>query len=159
MVYKPKRLEILSSCKAQNWAWLARMLVSPTIVLYRSVHMLHVWGMREGQNFTSPNLVASCRFFLFTCMCACSVTSVMSDSATLWTVAHLAPPSMGFSRQEYWSGLPCPPPGDLPNPGIEPASLVSPALAGAFFSTSTTWEAPFLFTLVSKLLELINYVI
>ena len=47
---------------------------------------------------------------------------------------------MGFSRQEYWSGLPCPPPGDLPNPGIEPVSLTSPALAGRFFTISATWE-------------------
>jgi len=46
----------------------------------------------------------------------------MSDSATVWTAAHQAPLSMGFSRQEYCSGLPCPPPGDLPNPGIEPRS-------------------------------------
>ena len=44
--------------------------------------------------------------------------------ATLWTVAHQAPPSMGFSRQEYWSGLPFPSPGDLPNPGIEPKSII-----------------------------------
>ena len=50
-----------------------------------------------------------------------------------------APLSMGFSRQEYWSGLPCPPAGDLPDPGIEPAS---PALPGGFFATSATWEAP-----------------
>ena len=49
-----------------------------------------------------------------------------------------APLSMGFPRQEYWSGLPCPPPGDLPDPGIEPASLTSPALAGRFFTTSIT---------------------
>jgi len=48
---------------------------------------------------------------------------------------------MGFSRQEYWSGLPCPPPGDLPDPRIEPEALMSPALAGRFFTTSTTWEA------------------
>ena len=52
-----------------------------------------------------------------------------------------APLSMGFSRQEYWSGLPGPSPGDLPNPGIEPASLGSPALAGEFLTTSATWEA------------------
>ena len=58
--------------------------------------------------------------------------------ATLWTVAHQASQSIGFSRQEYCSGLPCPPPGDLPNLGIEP---VSPALAGTFFTTSATWEA------------------
>ena len=47
---------------------------------------------------------------------------------------------MGFSRQEYWSGLLCPPPGDLPDPGIECVSLMSPALAGGFFTTSATWE-------------------
>ena len=61
--------------------------------------------------------------------------------ATPWTAAHQAPLSMGVSRQEYWSGLPCPPLGDLPNPGIEPASLMSPALAGRFFTTSTSREA------------------
>ena len=48
---------------------------------------------------------------------------------------------MGFSRQEYWSGLPCPPPGDLPNPVIEPVSLTSPVLAGGFFAARSTWEA------------------
>ena len=51
---------------------------------------------------------------------------------TLWTIAHLAPLSIGFPRQEYWSGLPFPPPGDLPDSGIEP---VSPELAGRFFTT------------------------
>ena len=59
---------------------------------------------------------------------------------TLWTVARQAPLSMGFSRQEYWSGLLCPPPGDLPDPGIEPMSLMSPALAAELFTTSATWE-------------------
>ena len=48
---------------------------------------------------------------------------------------------MGFSRQEYWSGFSCPPPGDIPNPGVEPVSLMSPALAGSFFTTNATWEA------------------
>ena len=48
---------------------------------------------------------------------------------------------MEFSKQEYWNGFPCPPPGDLPNPGTEPLSLMSPALAGGFFTTSATWEA------------------
>ena len=51
----------------------------------------------------------------------------------LWTLAHQAPLSMGFSRQEYWRGLPFPPLGDLPDPGVEPMSLVSPVLAGGFF--------------------------
>ena len=53
----------------------------------------------------------------------------------LWTAAHQAPVSMGFSRQEYWSELPFPPPRDLPDPGIKPASLAFPALAGRFFTT------------------------
>ena len=57
-----------------------------------------------------------------------------------WTVAHQAPLSVGFSRQENWSELPLAPPGDLPNPGMEPTSLSSPALAGGFFNTSATWE-------------------
>ena len=55
---------------------------------------------------------------------------------TLWTVARQAPLSMGYSRQEYWSGLPLPSPGDLPHPGIKPMSLMSPALAVRLFTTS-----------------------
>ena len=62
---------------------------------------------------------------------------------TLWTGDWQAPLSMVFSRQEYWSGLLCPP-GDLPDPGIKPTSLTSPALAGGFFTTIATWKAHFL---------------
>ena len=62
--------------------------------------------------------------------------------ATPWTVAHQAPLSMGFSRQESWSGLPCPPPGDLPNPGIEPVTPVSPALTSGFSTAEPRAEAP-----------------
>ena len=57
---------------------------------------------------------------------------------TPWTVAHQALLPMGFPRQEYWSELPFPSPGDLPDPGIKPESLASPALAGGFFTTSAT---------------------
>ena len=60
---------------------------------------------------------------------------------TLWTGAPWAPLSMGFSRQEYWSKLPCPPPRDFPHPGIKPTSLMSPALASKLFTTSANWEA------------------
>ena len=70
---------------------------------------------------------------------------------TSWTQASLsyqASLSVGFSRQECWSGLPCPPLGDLPDPGIEPVSLTSPALAGRFFTTSATWEAPLIFSFI-----------
>ena len=77
--------------------------------------------------------------------------SVVSNSAMPRTVARQAPPSMGFSRQEYWSGLPLPSPGDLPNPGTEPTSLMSPALAGGFFTTSSTWEAHFMVWLALNL--------
>ena len=58
----------------------------------------------------------------------------MSDTVTPWTVACQAPQFMGFSRQEHWSGLPCPPPGDLPNPGIEPGSPESGVLTGGLFT-------------------------
>ena len=61
----------------------------------------------------------------------------LSDSVTPWTVARQAL-SMECSRQEYWSGLPCPCLGALPDPGIEPGSLLSPALAGGFFTTGAT---------------------
>ena len=73
-------------------------------------------------------------------LCVLSHFSHVQLFVTLWAVAHQAPLSQGFSRQEYWSGLPCPPPGDLPHPGTESASLTSPALAGGFFATSALWE-------------------
>ena len=60
--------------------------------------------------------------------------------ATPWTVAHQAPLSLGSSKQDYWTGLPLPSLGDLHDPGIEPMSPASPALAGRFFTTSATWE-------------------
>ena len=73
-------------------------------------------------------------------VCAQSLSSVRLF-ATPWTVACQVPLSMGLPRQEYWSGLPCCPPGDLPDPGIKPASLTSLALAGRWFTTRATWEA------------------
>ena len=65
----------------------------------------------------------------------------MSDCVTLLTGTLQAPVSMGFSKQEYWFGVSFPNPGHLPNPGIKPVSLMSPALASRFFPTSATWEA------------------
>ena len=73
-------------------------------------------------------------------MCACRL-SYDQLFATPWTVDCQAPLSMEFFRQEYWSGLPFSPLGDLPDPEIEPESLASVALAGGFFTTSTTQEA------------------
>ena len=62
--------------------------------------------------------------------------AIMCSVAQSWTIACQAPQSVEFSRQEYWSKLPFPTPGDLTNPGIEPTSLASPALAGRFFTTA-----------------------
>ena len=64
---------------------------------------------------------------------------------TLWSVVHQAPLSMGLFRQGFWSGLPFSSTGDLPDPGMEPAFLMPPALQAGSFTTSTTWEAPFTF--------------
>ena len=75
-------------------------------------------------------------FLIILVMHVTSVTSVVSDSVTLGTVAQQAPLSMGLSRQEYWSGLLCSPPGDLPNSGIEPMSLASPALLEVLYPLS-----------------------
>ena len=71
----------------------------------------------------------------------CLYLVLQPDPANPWTVARQAPLSMVFSRQEYWSGLPCPPLEDFPNSGIKPSSLMSPPLAGRFFPTSIAWEA------------------
>ena len=72
------------------------------------------------------------------CVCVCvHMLSHIQLFTTPWTVSL----SMEFSRQEYWSGLPCPPPGNLSNLGIETKSLTSPALADEFFTTIATWEA------------------
>ena len=76
-------------------------------------------------------MYACCLLCCFSCAQLCVI---------LQTAACQAPLSLGFSRQEYWNGLPCPPPGDLPDPGIKPTSLMSLELAGRFFTTGATWE-------------------
>ena len=76
------------------------------------------------------DIVHACMLSRFSCVRLCA------------TVTCQFPLPKGFSWEEYWNGLPCPPSGDLPDPGIDFAYLMSPALAGGFFTTSTTWEAP-----------------
>ena len=77
-----------------------------------------------------------------TCVCVCAqLLGHVRLCVTPRTVAHQDPLSMGFSRQEYWIGCPFPSSGDLPNPGIQPMSLASPALVIRFCTTCTTWEA------------------
>ena len=111
---KLSKFPILLHCKACSFS--------------RSVHSAHKWH---------KTYVCVCVH-----MCMLSCFSHVQLFATPWTVAHQAPLSMVFPRQEYWSGLPFPSPGDLPNPWIKPASLKSPALAGRFFTTRATWEGP-----------------
>ena len=98
----------------------------------------HIWFWISLHTLSVP-VLPFLKWGLWACMLNCF--SCIWLFATLWTVAHQAPLSMGFYRQEYWSGLPCPPPGDLSNPGIEPLFLMSLALAGKLFIASTTWEA------------------
>ena len=97
------------------------------ILQYPASPVLHLWRYSW---IPSPMAETEIPFLTFPSICACSV---LSDSFTTpWIVTHQAPLSMEFSRQEYWSGLPFPSPGDLPYPGIKPGS---PALAGGFCTT------------------------
>ena len=142
-----------------NWWWTGR----PGVLQFMgSQRVRHDWATELNQDVSANSyfiwislvskimrfLLSLCSpgfcdyFYVCVCMhvCAKSLQSVRLF-ATVWTVAHLAPLPVGFSRQEYWSGWPCPSRGDLPNPETE---LMSPALKGGFFTTSTTWEAPIL---------------
>ena len=110
------------------------------------------WSSLVGLN--SPNILHP---IPLPSVCVLSCFSRVRLFVTLWTVARQAALSTGYSRQEYWSGLPCPPPGDLPSPGIEPASLTSPALADRRF---TTWEVffdPLVEVLIYCFLKFIRY--
>ena len=109
----------------QQWA---ELLASPEIMSLNNRH-------------TCVHSVLIQPFWFSLSVCVLSRCCRVQLFVTLWTVAHRAPLSLEFSRQEYWSGLPCPPPGTLPHPGIEPVSYTSPSLAGRFFTTSITREA------------------
>ena len=99
------------------------------------MNIFQIPGLCQGRVMGSAltSVVPLCELCIYVCelcVCVCARTHTRAYSvaqscplfATPWTVAHQAPLSIGFSRQEYWSGLPCPPPGDIPNPGIEPRS-------------------------------------
>ena len=111
-------------------------------LLYIHVSISSLWIGSSVPFFWIPYIciIVWCLFFFFL-LHAKSLQSCPTLCNPMDCSPCQAPLSMGFSRQEYWSRLPCPPPGDLPNPGIEPTSLMSPALAGMFFTTSATWEA------------------
>ena len=104
-----------------SWYWLSAGSSLPDLLYMSSPYGLEfLWLSRESSPF--PGQLISCSSLVLSHVWLCVTPS---------TVARQAPLSMEFSRQEYWSGLPFPPPGDLPNPGIEP---MSPALAGGFFT-------------------------
>ena len=103
-----------------------------------------------ASNFTTPSLIILNPTKIFNLYghyskqspaCACMFSHIQLF-ATPWTVAHQALLSMGFSRQEYWSKLPFPPSGELPDPGIKPESPVSPALLSGFFTTEPPGKVP-----------------
>ena len=94
-------------------------------------------GRRPSSAAVALRLEANTLILLHAC-----VPGHFSHVQLFATVARRAPLSMEFSRQGYWSGLPYPLLRDLPDPGIKPASLMSPALASGFFTTNVTWEAP-----------------
>ena len=92
-------------------------------------------------------------------LCNCTVACMLSHvllSATPWTVASQAPLSMEFSRQEYWSGLPFPTPGDS-DPGIEPSSLASPALIGGFFTVCNPGSPSVIYIFLFRFFSLVGY--
>ena len=93
-----------------------------------------LWGGERNRRWVNNRSCPHDAVFMGACVLS---RSVMSDSVTPWTVARQAPLSMGFSRQEYWSGLPFPIPGFLPDPGNKP---VSSALAGKLFTTMLPWK-------------------
>ena len=99
------------------WVFPTKEFISAIICLFI---MLVIAGSYPCQQVYNPSVFVLSHF------------SRVRLCVTQWTVAHQAPLSMGFSRQEYWSGLSFLPPGDIPHPGFEPASLISPALAAGF---------------------------
>ena len=102
------------------------------------------WGKAEVNEykvcFESDKMIKQWSVVMIMWVCACCLFSHVWLHETLWTVAHQAPLSMGISMHEYWIGLPCPSPGDLPDLGIVSVALTSPALAGKFFTSSATWK-------------------
>ena len=143
-----------SGTRLSDWSDLMPTLVPSTIILFCTKgNRTHKGGLFKitwitcgrGSHFVPSCLKDSpCKH-----VCVLSCFSRVRLLVTLWTVACQTPLSMGCSKQEYWNGLPCPPPGNLPNSGMETMSLMSPALAGRcfffffffFFTTRTTWEA------------------
>ena len=118
--------------KSDQLSWIGERARSSPPPSTGSPDSSEVRGLHNLHDFSSSPI----------CVCMLSHFSLVQLFVTLWIIAHQASLFMGFFRQEYWSGLSCPAPGDLPNLGTEPTSLVALALAGGFFSTSATCKDP-----------------
>ena len=127
--------EIHSVCKFSSDIWLFICWNRPP-----SFPLTNSWFWARERHHFSPLNEKSTAIVSFHCVLAKSRPSCPT-LVTLWTGALQAPLSMGSCRQEHWNGVPCPPPQDLPDLGVKPVALKSPALVGGFFTTSTTWEA------------------
>ena len=149
-VISNQHIEGCASRKAKNWLPLMKTCIESKQLVLGYPGFLQDWGLtylyqvKLGPRLwglgMAPWLSTQCsalhiKIDLIVCMFSCVWSFV-----TPWTIAHQAPLSMGFSKQEYWSGLPFPSPGDLPNPGIEFKFFASPALAGRFFTTWATLD-------------------
>ena len=125
--------------------------VHPLCTLQHSSHQGYpLWKTAQPRRSTKSTMCLSCvrlealvRLMSLSLLDTCAIiVELCSVTQSCCHTMDYSPPgsfAMGFSRQEYWSGLPCPPPGDLPNSGIEPEPLASSALADGFFTTSATW--------------------
>ena len=138
-----QRPEVLHRWKESDWFKMVTLGLKDCRqrpdVLARRLCLWMAWeegAKRAGSFVWAPNFFSYLCFHPSVRACMLSRFSRVPLLATLWAVARQAPLFMGFSRQEYWSGLPCPPPGDLPDPGIQLGSLTSPTLAGGFCTTS-----------------------
>ena len=144
---------ILIKLASAKWTEPLRPSVSESLSVVSNVLQPH--GLQPARllcpwNSPGKNIGVSCHFLLhFRLWCAYKLSGLLiyllcvshvQLFVTLWAVAHQVPLSLGFSQQEYWSGLPFPTPGNLPNPeSSQPTSLVPPSLAGGFFTTGTIW--------------------
>ena len=132
-------LKVMSYFNRYNELWCWRRLLRVPWTARRCNQTI----LKEiNPEYSFEGLMLRLKLQYFRHVCVPSHFSCGRPFVTPGNISRQAPLSMGFSRQEDWSELPCPSPGDLPDPGIEPVSLTSPALAGGFFTTSTTWEAP-----------------
>ena len=130
-------LQDICNCWSLPRKFFPSILVAHFFSFFMSLLKWHVVNNAFSDHSMRWQFLALAIHVHLACMCVKSLQSFQLFT-TLCTMDGQAPLSMGFSRQEYWSGLPCPPPGNLPGSGVKPASLVSPMLASRFFIIRAT---------------------